>query len=96
MSTKIYFVRHADVDNPENLLYGRLPGFPLSRLGHVQTGEITDIFTAEKIAAVFSSPQLRCRQTARPIAQAHHLPVRISRLIQEVGSSFDGISKAEF
>lgn len=96
MSTKIYFVRHADVENPENLYYGRLQGFPLSRLGRVQAEELKDFFSSKKITAIFSSPQLRCRQTARPIARAHHLPVRISRLIQEVGSSFDGISKNEF
>lgn len=96
MSTKIYFIRHADVDNPENLLYGRLSGFPLSSSGRTQSEELKKFFAGKKIAAVFSSPQLRCRQTARIIAFPHHLPVRISRLIQEVGSSFDGISEAEF
>lgn len=96
MSTKIYFVRHADVENPENLLYGRLTGFPLSRLGQVQAKELGDLFNSKSITAVYSSPQLRCRQTARSIALAHNLPVLISRLIQEVDSSFDGINKKEF
>ena len=96
MSTKIYFVRHSDVVNPHNLYYGRLPGFPLSLSGIAQAEKLGVFFSALNIAAVYSSPQLRCRQTARPIAQAHHLPVRISRLIREAGASFDGISKAEF
>ena len=33
-STRIHVMRHGEVDNPEGVLYGRLPGFGLTGLGH--------------------------------------------------------------
>lgn len=88
MRTTIYFVRHGEVRNPLNLHYGRLSGFPLNSSGLLQAEKLARFFADKKIVAIYSSPQLRCRQTARP--------VRISYLIQELASSFDGIGKAEF
>lgn len=96
MSTTIYFVRHAEVENPNNLLYGRLPGFPLSALGKIQAEKLANFFANKKVAAIYSSPQLRCRQTASFIALPLYRKVGVSCLIQEVGSSFDGITKEEF
>ena len=33
-STKIHVMRHGEVDNPKGILYGRLPGYGLTPLGH--------------------------------------------------------------
>ena len=32
--TIIHVMRHGEVDNPDGVLYGRLPGFGLTELGH--------------------------------------------------------------
>ena len=32
--TIIHVMRHGEVDNPNGVLYGRLPGFGLTELGH--------------------------------------------------------------
>ena len=32
--TRVHLLRHGEVFNPEKILYGRLPGFLLSELGH--------------------------------------------------------------
>ena len=31
---RLHLVRHGEVDNPERILYGRLPGYPLTERGH--------------------------------------------------------------
>src|SRR2546421_293539 len=38
--TRIYLARHADVENPRRVLYGHLPGFPLSERGRRQAVEM--------------------------------------------------------
>ncbi len=96
MKTTIYFIRHGAVANPENVLYGRLPGFPLSTEGRLRAEKLAKLFSKKGISAVYTSPQLRCRQTARPLARALRLPIHLSCLIQEIGTSFDGIRKDEF
>ncbi len=96
MKTTVYFIRHGAVANPENVLYGRLPGFPLSMEGRLMAEKLAKLFSKKEISAVYTSPQLRCRQTARPLALFLNLPFHLSRLIQEVGSDFDGIGKDEF
>ena len=34
MRTTVHLLRHGEVHNPEKVLYGRLPGYYLSDLGH--------------------------------------------------------------
>src|SRR5262249_58111696 len=38
--TRVYLVRHADVENPRHILYGHLPGFPLSEHGRAQAAPV--------------------------------------------------------
>jgi broad specificity phosphatase PhoE len=48
------------------------------------------------VDAFYSSPQLRARQTARALAAAHgDMPLRISRLLAEVRTSWQGRPHAE-
>ena len=89
--TTIYFVRHGHVRNPNDVYYGRLPGFPLSEEGLHQAAASRDALAGIPIAAIYSSPQLRARQTARVILSAHEgLALNISELLDEVYSPFDG------
>ena len=90
-STVVLVVRHTDVHNPNNLFYGRLPRFKLSALGQEQAERTAAYLAGTPITAIYSSPQLRARQTARVIARRHHdAPVRVSTLLSEVLTSWQG------
>ena len=89
--TTIHFVRHGHVHNPDQILYGRLPRFRLSIHGRQQAKFGAHFFINKKVKALFSSPLLRSRQTARVLAESLGLPAtRISSLITEVKSPFEG------
>jgi len=90
-STVVLVVRHTDVHNPGNVFYGRLPRFRLSRLGEEQAERTAAYLADVPISAVYTSPQLRARQTARIIARRHpETPIRVSRLLSEVHTSWQG------
>jgi broad specificity phosphatase PhoE len=89
--TLIHLVRHGQVHNPEKILYGRLPGFRLSDIGREQARAVGAFFKDKPLAAVFSSPLLRARQTAEEIVR-HHSPLkqRTTALLNEVCTPFEG------
>lgn len=94
--TLVSFVRHGRVHNPGRVLYGRLPRFGLAAEGLAEARGAGLALAGAPLAAVFTSPQLRARQTARAIA-AHHpgLQPRVSRLLQEVLTPYQGRPLAE-
>ncbi|MDF7664396.1 histidine phosphatase family protein [Bifidobacterium sp. ESL0763] len=103
-STTLHFVRHGKVENPDHLLYERLPGFHLSELG-VRMAQATARYIAadpgmSQAATVISSPLERTRETAgeilkelNPVRQGRgEAPLALStdvRLI-EAGNNFRG------
>lgn len=56
MATTIALIRHGEVENPDKLYYGRLPGFGLSQLGQRQAAAARDYLQHQSPAAIFSSP----------------------------------------
>lgn len=89
--TQIHLVRHGDVHNPQKILYGRLPRFRLSKKGIRQARSAGDRLSGHPVAAVFSSPLLRARQTAAEILNHHpHLDLHISSLLNEVRTIYEG------
>lgn len=91
MKTNIYFLRHGDVVNPKKIWYGRLSGFPLSKLGKTQMEKISGKLRSKKITIIYSSPQLRSSQSAEIIRQKLNLKkIHFSRKILEVKSSLQG------
>lgn len=92
--TRLSFVRHGRVRNPQAVFYGRLPRFGLSERGLAEARAAAELLGGEPLAAVFSSPLLRARQTAREIARARADsvgPVRLSRLLLEVKTPWEGM-----
>ena len=88
---RIFFVRHGEVHNPDKIFYGRLPRFRLSSTGEEQAAAAAAVLAIEPIAAIFTSPLLRARQTGRIIAQEHPtISVGVSRTIVEIRSSLQG------
>jgi broad specificity phosphatase PhoE len=90
--TVVHLLRHGEVFNPGGVLYGRLPGYTLSDLGHRMAERAAGFFSVRDIAEVTASPMERAQQTAAPVAAAHDLPVREEARIIEAASHFEGLS----
>jgi probable phosphoglycerate mutase len=75
----LLLVRHAVIETTGRVLYGQTPGLPLSATGRRQAEAVAGRLAALPISAVYTSPLERCLDTARPIAAAHGLRVRILR-----------------
>jgi len=94
--TTILFIRHGEAHNPKNIVYGRLPRVPLSKKGREQAALVAQYLKREHIAAIYTSPMLRARQTAHIFARYHpRAPVIVSEHLNEVRTSYQGISLAE-
>jgi broad specificity phosphatase PhoE len=94
--TQISFVRHGHVHNPGAVFYGRLPGFGLDAQGVQDAQRAGRALCGNNIAAVFSSPLLRARQTGREVLSSNGgQPLRISKLLTEVHTCFEGRPSAE-
>jgi len=92
--TTIHLMRHGEVHNPGGILYGRLPGYHLSTLGHQMAQQVADVLSASghDITRVITSPLERARETGAPTAAAFGLtPTTDPRLI-EAGNSFEGVA----
>ena len=88
--TVVHLLRHGEVFNPEGVLYGRLPGYVLSDLGHEMAGRAAAALAGNDITAVISSPMERAQQTAAPMAAAHGLEIGIDENIIEAENIFEG------
>jgi broad specificity phosphatase PhoE len=73
--TRAYLVRHADVENPRGVLYGHLPGFPLSQRGRAQAVEIGRRLHDRGVGRIVHSPLERAVETARLICEQLPEPV---------------------
>lgn len=92
MTTRIFFVRHGKVNNPKKVWFGRLPGFRLSTQGKKQISETARILVKNKIDAIYASPLLRTKQSAKIIGDILNLPVNYSYDLLEIKSSMQGKS----
>jgi broad specificity phosphatase PhoE len=93
--TRIILIRHGAVHNPQKIFYGRLPRFKLSDKGLEEARSAALILKNTSLSALFSSPLLRTRQTAREILRYHPtLRPRLSSLITEVRIPFEGLPQS--
>jgi len=91
-STTIHLLRHGEVQNPEGILYGRLPDYVLSERGQAMAQRVAGFLSAtRKIDAVISSPLERAQQTAEPIAAAFDLEVQSDERLIEADNYFQGM-----
>ncbi len=73
----IYLIRHAHVRNPRKVLYGRLPGYPLSLKGRKAAKRVGRFLRQKNIEIIFASPLQRTLETAEFIQQKIGLNVPI-------------------
>jgi broad specificity phosphatase PhoE len=68
-STRLFLVRHADVENPSGIIYGYLPGFGLSARGVSQAEALGKFLQSSPVRRIYTSPLQRSEETARIIAR---------------------------
>jgi probable phosphoglycerate mutase len=77
MSALVHLVRHGEVSNPGNVVYGTLPNFGLSTLGIEQARKVGRYLGPRAVVAIWSSPLERSLRTAEEIAARSGVPVRV-------------------
>jgi alpha-ribazole phosphatase/probable phosphoglycerate mutase len=77
MAALVHLVRHAEVDNPDHLVCGSMPGFDLSPHGLEQARRVSRYLGPRAVVAIWSSPQQRALRTAEQIAARSGVPVRV-------------------
>ena len=85
--TLILFVRHGQTPTTGVELYGRKPGVHLSELGLSKAESVAERISEMNqrgIAAIYSSPLVRTRETATPISNALGIPIKQSRGLIEL------------
>ncbi|MDO5726798.1 MAG: histidine phosphatase family protein [Bowdeniella nasicola] len=91
--TTIHLMRHGEVDNPEGILYGRMPGFHLSELGVTMATRVAKVLAdgGHDVVFVGASPLERAQESAAPSARAYGLPVHTFSGLIEADNDFAGL-----
>lgn len=75
-TTIFLLIRHGENEFvATHKLAGRTPGVHLNEKGFDQASQLVAYLVDQPIAAVYSSPLIRCVETARPLAAARGLPI---------------------
>jgi broad specificity phosphatase PhoE len=92
--TRVHLVRHGQVHNPKRIVYGRLPGWTLSATGRRQAEAVARALDGRKVAALFSSPLQRARETSEILARTLGVPVQVRDDLTEsaLAARWEGIS----
>jgi probable phosphoglycerate mutase len=85
VTTTFFLVRHAAHDRLGRVLCGRMAGVSLGEIGRAQALKLAERVSRETIAAVYTSPLERARETAAPIAARLGLDLQIAPEIDEIG-----------
>lgn len=84
MTTTFFLTRHAAHDRLGRVLTGRVAGITLGEAGRAQARRLAEHFAGRDVAAVYTSPLERARETAEPIAERLGLEARMCEPIAEI------------
>lgn len=92
MSTRtiVHLMRHGEVHNPDGVLYGRLPEYFLSELGHTMAEAAADFLSKNEIIHLVASPLERAQQTAEPLSKILEVPITTDHRVIEADNLFEG------
>lgn len=95
-SATVHLLRHGQVHNPERIVYGRLPEFHLSELGHAMAREAASALAQRRehgarLVHLGSSPLTRTLETAQPVAEALDLEIHPDERLLEPRNHFEGL-----
>lgn len=94
--TTVHLMRHGEVHNPEGVLYGRLPEYYLSEIGHEMAKLAaehlggTERHGGNRITHLVSSPLERAQQTVAPLAELLDAPITTDDRVIEADNLFEG------
>jgi len=88
--TIVHLLRHGEVENPQHVMYGRLPGYHLSASGRRMADRVAKVLLDRDITYLVSSPLERAWGTAEPLAVALGLEVIADDRLIEAGNAFEG------
>ena len=78
----LYLVRHGS-SVEQDMIRGRLPGFPLSEKGKREAARTADFLADREVTVIFSSPLQRAYETAQFIARDKKLNIKLSEQLSE-------------
>jgi broad specificity phosphatase PhoE len=90
-TTIVHLVRHGEVENPDGVIYGRIPGFHLSADGRVMAKAAADFLAGRDVTVLRSSPLERALETAEPLAAQFGLEVVVDERLIEPRNHFEGM-----
>ncbi|MGH3835319.1 MAG: bifunctional RNase H/acid phosphatase [Pseudonocardiaceae bacterium] len=95
--TRLLLLRHGQTEHSAQRRYSGRGDLPLTELGERQAAAAAArLSTMDGVAAVVSSPMLRARQTAKPVADALGVPVSVhDGLIETDFGAWEGLTFAE-
>lgn len=88
--TIVHLMRHGEVHNPDGVLYGRLPEFVLSDLGHQMAARAAEFLSKNEIVHMVASPLERAQQTATPLSELLEVPIVTDDRVIEADNLFEG------
>jgi broad specificity phosphatase PhoE len=88
--TIVHLMRHGEVHNPDGVLYGRLPEYFLSELGHKMAEAAADFLSKNEIIHLVASPLERAQQTAEPLSKILEVPITTDERVIEADNLFEG------
>ncbi len=92
MSSTVHVIRHGEVENPNKILYGRQPGWRLSKRGQEMAQTIGEWSKSIDLGALHVSPLQRAQETAAPISCAHNIEIKTDDRLIEAANIFEGKS----
>ena len=89
-------MRHGEVQNPERIVYGRLPNYHLTEKGRAMTRASAEHFArlmseGHNIVYLTCSPLTRTRESAEPITELLGLEAHPDPRLIEGGNHFEGL-----
>jgi broad specificity phosphatase PhoE len=91
-TTIVHLLRHGEVENPNGVMYGRLPGYHLSALGRLMALAAADFFAERPVVSLFCSPLERAQETAQPLAERLGLTIVTDPRLIESTNHFEGLT----
>lgn len=86
MERRVFLTRHGYVDNPDNIIYGRLPGFNLNVEGKAQMERLAQALKEDGVvlSKIYASPLERTIQSAKIIGEKLGVEVEEDEALLEV------------
>lgn len=91
-ASRLHLVRHGEVHNPRRVLYGRLPGFHLSKSGRAMAQAAADHVAGldRVVTELYVSPLERAQESAEPFAARFDLVPETDIRVIEPTNVFEG------